>query len=48
MVEGFAKYSAQNFAEKLDKFRSKRIGTVKIRSYGKSTLWPAKIQNCWD
>ena len=31
MVEGFAEHSAQNFAKKLDKFRSKRTGTVKIR-----------------
>ena len=31
MVEGFAKYSEQNFAKKLDKLRSKRVGTVKIR-----------------
>ena len=31
MDEGFAKYSARNFAKKLDKFRSKRVGTVKIR-----------------
>ena len=31
MVEGFAKYSARNFAKELDKFRSKREGTVKIR-----------------
>ena len=31
MVEGFAKYSEQNFTKKLDKFRSKRVGTVKIR-----------------
>ena len=31
MVEGFAKYSARNFLKKLDKFRSKRVGTVKIR-----------------
>ena len=31
MVEGFAKYSARNFAKKLDKFRSKRVSTVKIR-----------------
>ena len=31
MVKGFRKYSARNFAKKLDKFRSKRIGTVKIR-----------------
>ena len=31
MVEGFAKYSVRNFAKKLDKFRSKRVGTVKIR-----------------
>ena len=30
MAEGFAKYSARNFAKKLDKFRSKRVGTVKI------------------
>ena len=33
MVEGFAKYSAGNFAKKLDKFRSKRVGTVKIRHF---------------
>ena len=46
MVEGFAKYSARNFVKTLDKFPSKRVGTVNIRhlSYGKSTLWPAKIQ----
>ena len=31
MVKGFAKYSMRNFAKKLDKFRSKRVGTVKIR-----------------
>ena len=31
MAEGFAKSSARNFAKKLDKFRSKRVGTVKIR-----------------
>ena len=31
MVEGFAKYSARNFEKKFDKFRSKRVGTVKIR-----------------
>ena len=31
MVEGFAKYSAGNLAKKLDKFRSKRVGTMKIR-----------------
>ena len=32
MAEGFAKYSAGNFVKKLDKFRSKRVGTVgKIR-----------------
>ena len=31
MAEGFAKYSARNFAKKSDKFRSKRVGTVKIR-----------------
>ena len=31
MVEGYAKYSARNFEKKLDKFRSKRVGTVKIR-----------------
>ena len=32
MVEGFAKYSARNFAKKLDKFRSKRVGTMKIHN----------------
>ena len=39
MIEGFAKYSAQNFAKKLDKFRRKRVGTVKIRHLvmGKAT-----------
>ena len=31
IVEGFAKYSARNFEEKLDKFRNKRVGTVKNR-----------------
>ena len=31
MAKGFAKYSARNFAKKLDKFRSKRVGTVKMR-----------------
>ena len=31
MVEGFAKYSARNFAKKLDKFRNNRVGTVIIR-----------------
>ena len=31
MVEGFAKYSARNFAKKLDKFRSKRVFNLKIR-----------------
>ena len=31
MAEGFAKYSARNFTKKLDKVRSKRVGTVKIR-----------------
>ena len=31
MAEDFAKYSARNFTKKLDKFRSKRVGTVKIR-----------------
>ena len=31
MAEGFAKYSARNFAKRLDKFRSKRVGTVKVR-----------------
>ena len=31
MAEVFAKYSERNFAKKLDKFRSKRVGTVKIR-----------------
>ena len=31
MVEGFAKYSARNFAKMLDTFRSKRVGTLKIR-----------------
>ena len=30
MAEGFAKYSARNFAKKFDKFRSKKVGTVKI------------------
>ena len=30
MAEGFAKYSARNFAKKLDKFRSTRVGKVKI------------------
>ena len=40
IVEGFAKYTAQNFAKNLDKFRIKRVGKVKIPplSYGKSTL----------
>ena len=31
MYEGFAKYSARNFDKRLDKFRSKRVGTVKVR-----------------
>ena len=31
MAKGFAKYSSRNLAKKLDKFRSKRVGTVKIR-----------------
>ena len=31
MVEGFAKYSARNLAKKLDKLKTKRVGTVKIR-----------------
>ena len=31
MYEGFAKYSARNFDKKLDKFRSKRVGTVLVR-----------------
>ena len=31
MAEGFAKYSTRNFPKKLDKFRSKRVGIVKIR-----------------
>ena len=31
MAEDFAKYSARSFAIKLDKFRGKRVGTVKIR-----------------
>ena len=31
MVKGFAQYYARNFAKKLDEFRSKRVGTVKIR-----------------
>ena len=30
MTEGFAKYSSQNFAKNWDKFRSKKVGTVKI------------------
>ena len=30
MTEGFAKYLPRNFAKKLDKFRNKRVGTVKI------------------
>ena len=30
MDKGFAKYSARNFAKKLDEFRSKRVGTAKI------------------
>ena len=30
MGEGFAKYSVQNFSRKLDKYRSKKVGTVKI------------------
>ena len=30
MVEGFARYILQNFTKKLEKFRSKRVGTVKI------------------
>ena len=30
-AEGFTKYSTRNFAKRLDKFRSKRVGTVKIR-----------------
>ena len=31
MAEDFAKYSARSFAKKLDKFRGKKVGTVKIR-----------------
>ena len=31
MAEGFGKYSGQDFAKNLDKFRSKRVSTVKIR-----------------
>ena len=31
MAKCFAKYSARNFAKKLYKFKSKRVGTVKIR-----------------
>ena len=31
MAAGFAKYSARNFAKKLDKFGSKRVGAVKTR-----------------
>ena len=30
MAEGFAKYSVRSFTKKMDKFRSKRAGTVKI------------------
>ena len=30
MAEGFAKCSARNFGKKLDRFRSERVGTVKI------------------
>ena len=30
MIKGFAKYWARNFVKKLDKFGSKRVGTVKI------------------
>ena len=30
MAEGFAKYSTQNLAKNLDKFRNKRVDTVKI------------------
>ena len=30
MAEGFARYLPRNFAKKLDKFRSKGVGTVKI------------------
>ena len=31
MVGGFAKYAARDFSKKLDKFRSKRVGNLKIR-----------------
>ena len=31
MAEGFVTYSARNFEKRLDKFRSKRVDTVKIR-----------------
>ena len=31
MIEGFAEYSERDFAKKLDKLRSKKVGTVKIR-----------------
>ena len=30
MAEDFAEYSERNFAKKLDKFKAKRVGTVKI------------------
>ena len=30
MAEGFAKYSSGNFTKKLDKFRSRRVGTLRI------------------
>ena len=33
MAEGFAKYLARDFAINLDKFRSKRVGTVKINHF---------------
>ena len=43
MVEGFAKYSSRNFAKKLDKFRSKRVGTVQIRHLGPVHMIPGQL-----
>ena len=31
MANSFAKYSARNFAKKLDKFRGNRVGKMNIR-----------------
>ena len=41
MADSFAKYSWQNFVENLDKFRSKRVGKVKIHHLGMERA-PAK------